>query len=149
MLTRQDLTGRVALITALIPGTGDAGIPGLELAGRLSRLAATLLGPDDDPVRVVVLVLDEAAESLAQVQRALDSAGGGDRVLVVPPREGASADLAQRLGIVPLHGRPDLPTQSYVTAVIDRRGHIADLFPGLDGWSVPDLIASVQATRAR
>lgn len=141
------LRDRVVALTFFAAGEADEED---EILARFGELAATLHPTVARDARLVSVLLDDgerAAELLRARSRSM--ARPGPAWTFVRPTLGAGAAMSAAFGVVVWESAAGDVRHTFNTVIIDRRGRLADQFPGLDGWSAADLAAGLDHVARR
>lgn len=135
-------------VLTFVDRSGD-GLDG-ELLARLARFTGSLAASIARETRTLCVDLGDppsAPRVLPPVAAATDDAS--PPCTFIRPVTEESAVVAGAFGVAVWHSPDGAVRHTFNTVVLDRRGRLADQFPGLDGWSAMDLVAAVSLVAGR
>lgn len=135
-LQLSQMRGAVAVVSFFAADDlrGDGG-----LVSRLGRLQEVLVPPLADDTFLVAVLLDASP----QATELLRARAAETSLTWVHAARGTTAAMATAFGVALWESADGALRHTFSTVVVDRRGRVADRFPGLDGWSATDLAAAV------
>ncbi len=147
-LRLEDLRGTTIVVTFFETRSPDAALCH-TLLQRLGELRRTLRSDLQAEVELVAITVDPDHDTPAIVREWARQAGIDESLRLAHASPETTARLATNLGLVLWRRDDGSVGHSLGTTVIDRRGRLADSFPGVSGWSAMDLLAAVRAAASR
>lgn len=146
-LRLSDLRDRVVVMTFFAAGEGES--EG-EILGRFAEIEQSLGTATAQVVHLVSVLIDESPRARSVLaSRAVMATREEVRWTFVRASPDVTAAIVAAFGVVIWQEPSGNVAHTFNTVVIDRRGRFADQFPGFDGWSPMDVIASASLAAQR
>ena len=147
-LRLENLRGRTIVVTFFETRSPDVALCP-ALLQRLGQLRRTLRSDLKAGVELVAVTVDPDHDTPAIIREWARQAGVDESLRLARSSPETTARLAANLGLVLWRRGDGSVGHSLGTTVIDRRGRLANSFPGVTGWSTTDLLAAVGAVAGR
>ncbi len=147
-LRLENLRGKTIVVTFFETRSPDVALCP-TLLQRLGELRRTLRPDLQAEVELVAITVDPDHDTPAIIRDWAQQASVDESLRLTHASPETTARLAANLGLVLWRRDDGSIGHSLGTTVIDRRGRLADSFPGVTGWSTMDLLAAVGAVAGR
>ena len=147
-LRLENLRGKTIVVTFFETRSPDVALCP-ALLQRLGQMRRTMRSDLQAEVELVAVTVDPDHDTPAVIREWAQQAGIDASLRLARASPETTARLAANLGLVLWRRDDGSVGHSLGTTVIDRRGRLADSFPGVTGWSTMDLLAAVGAVAGR